>query len=177
MINYSSVFLVALALSMDAFSVAVTLGINCSELKKKLVFISLVGACHFIFPFGGMMLGQTVLKNIIVNGERILGLILLILAVEMIYEFFHKEENLKFTYPSLILLVISVSMDSFMTGIGLYSMNVNIASTLIIFSLTSMFFSTLGICLGKVFNRLIGKYSEIIGILILVSLGVKYLFF
>lgn len=177
MINYSSIFLVALALSMDAFSVAITIGINCSELRKKLLFICLVGLCHFVFPWAGMLFGQTFLKSIVINGERILGIILLILALEMIYEYFHKEGNLCFTYPNLFLLIISVSMDSFMTGIGLYSMSGKVYSILTIFSLTSMLFSTLGIFLGNIFNKLIGKYSEVIGILILVSLGVKYFFF
>lgn len=177
MINYGSIFLVAFALSMDAFSVAITIGINCTELKKKLLFISLVGLCHFVFPWLGMILGQTFLRSFVINGEKILGIILLILAIEMIYEYFHKEGDLCFTYPSLLLLVISVSMDSFMTGIGLYSMEGNVYSILIIFSLTSMAFSILGIFLGKMFNKLIGEYSEVIGILILVFLGVKYFFF
>ena len=35
MINFGSIFLVALALSMDAFSVAISLGINSQEFKKK----------------------------------------------------------------------------------------------------------------------------------------------
>ena len=177
MINYGSIFLVALALSMDAFSVAITIGINCQELKKKLYFVSFVGICHFVFPWAGMYLGQTFLSDLVLNGEKILGIILLILAVEMIYEHFHKEGELSFNYLSLLLLVISVSMDSFMTGIGLYSIRANIFSVLLMFSLASMIFSFLGLFLGNIFNKVIDKYSEVIGIIILLLLGVKYLLF
>lgn len=177
MINYSSIFLVAIALSMDAFSVAITLGINCESFKKKIIFIGLVGLCHFIFPWLGMYLGQTFLKNFILNSENILGIILLILAIEMIYEYFHEEGEISFSYKSLLLLVISVSLDSFMTGIGLYSITTKVYYVLIIFSLTSMLFTFFGIFLGKTLNKLIGKYSEIIGIIILFFLGVKYFLF
>lgn len=177
MINYSSIFLVAIALSMDAFSVAITLGINCEIFKKKIMFISFVGLCHFVFPWLGMNLGQTFLKNFIINGEKILGIILLILAIEMIYEYFHKDGEISFSYKSLLLLVISVSLDSFMTGIGLYSFTANVFPVLIIFSLTSMVFTFFGIFLGKTLIKLIGKYSEIMGIIILLLLGVKYFLF
>lgn len=176
MINYSSIFLMALALSMDAFSVAISIGINSLEVNKKILFIILVGLCHFIFPGLGMFLGHTFFTKIIIDGEKILGIILLTLAIEMIYEKFHKDGNFRLTYPSLLLLVFSVSLDSFMTGIGLYSIKKNIYIVLSLFSITSMLFSSIGIFLGKVVNQIIGKYSEIIGILILVVLGVKYLF-
>ena len=177
MINFGSIFLVALALSMDAFSVAISLGINSQEFKKKLLFILLVGCCHYLFPWIGINLGKTFLDSFILNGEKVLGIILIILSIEMIYEYFHYDGEINFTYKSIILMAISVSIDSFMTGIGLYSLQTNIYIILLIFSITSMFFSLLGILLGKWFNKIAGRYSEVIGILILIIIGVKYCLF
>lgn len=175
MINFSSIFLVAIALSMDALSVAISIGINSNEFKKKVLFITLVGVCHFILPWLGMTLGKTVLDTFILNGEKILGIILIILAIEMIYEHFKHDGKLNFSYGNIILIALSVSIDSFMTGIGLYS--IKTTSILVTFSLTSMSFTIIGIILGKWIHKYTGKYSEIIGILILVILGVKYLVF
>ena len=95
----------------------------------------------------------------------------------MIYEYFHYDGEINFTYKSIILMAISVSIDSFMTGIGLYSLQTYIYIILLIFSITSMFFSLLGILLGKWFNKIAGRYSEVISILILIILGVKYCLF
>lgn len=178
MINYSSIFLVAIALSMDAFSVAITIGINNHSLKRKLAFIIGVCLCHYVFPWLGMQLGQTFLVNFIINSSKILGIILLFLAAQMIHERFSEcDKEIKSSFLSLVLLIISVSLDSFMTGIGLYEFSSSAYLILLIFSLTSMFFSGLGIFLGKLFNKIIGKYSELIGIGILIILGVKFLLF
>lgn len=176
MINYSSIFLVAVALSMDAFSVAITIGINNQSLNRKFAFILGVGMCHYLFPWFGMKLGQTFLVNFVLNSSKILGVILLFLAAQMVHEiFFESDKEIKTSFISLILLIISVSLDSFMTGIGLYGFSSS--AYLIMFSLTSMFFSTIGIFVGNLFSKLIGKYSELVGIGILIILGVKFLLF
>ena len=177
MINFSSIFLVAVALSMDALSVAISIGINSNEFKKKLLFALLVGFFHFIFPWLGINLGKTVLDSFILNGEKILGIILIVLAIEMIYEQFKHDNKFQVSYINIIIMALSVSIDSFMTGIGLYSLETHIIKVLIIFSITSMAFTVLGIFLGKWINKYAGKYSEIIGIFILIILGVKYCLF
>ncbi len=176
MINYSSIFLVAVALSMDAFSIAITIGINNISYKRKIMFILGVGLCHYLLPWLGMKLGQTFFVTFILNSTKILGIILLFLAAQMVYErFFESDKEIKTSFFSLLLLIISVSLDSFMTGIGLYEF-LGSHLILITFSATSMLFSFLGIVLGKLFNKIIGKYSELIGIAILMLVGVKFLF-
>ena len=177
MINFYSIILVAIALSMDALSVAICIGINSKEFRKKILFIFLVGICHYLFPALGISLGKTFLNNLILNGEKVLGLILIILAIEMIFNFLHQEEKPKFTFKSILLMAISVSIDSFMTGIGLYSINDRRPIILLIFSISSMIFSLIGIILGKWINKIAGKYSDIMGIIILLVLGVKYCLF
>lgn len=177
MINFNSIFLVAVALSMDALSIAISIGINSTEFRKKLLFTILVGACHFILPWLGINLGKTLLDSFILNGEKILGVILIILAIEMIYEQFDHNSKIHFSYINIIIIALSVSIDSFMTGIGLYSLKIHILKVLTTFSITSMTFTTLGLILGKWINKYAGKYSEIIGIFILIILGVKYCLF
>lgn len=178
MINYATIFLIAIALSMDAFSIALTIGINNKSMKKQLLFILGVGLCHFFFPLIGIKLGQTILVNFIINSSKILGIILLFLASQMIFEkYSSKAKVINYSYTSLALLIISVSLDSLLTGIGLYQSINSYFLILIIFSITSSVFSASGIFLGKQFSKLIGKYSELIGIIILIVLGVKFLLF
>lgn len=175
MINFWTIFLVALALSMDALSVAISLGINCVSFKKSIFFITLVGFFHFILPYLGMILGKSFLLNIILNSEKILGLILILLAFEMVYNYFHNEEKNTYSSINIVFLALTVSLDSFMTGIGLYNVKHNLSLILGTFSITSALFSIIGIFLGDFLNKHIGKYSELIGIIILFALGVKFL--
>lgn len=176
MINFWSIFLVAVALSMDAFSLAIGIGINSNNNKKKTLFILLVGICHYFFPWFGIKLGKTFFSTFVLNSEKVLGVILILLAIDMIYEYFTKKDEFHLSYLSIIIMAFSVSIDSFMTGIGLFSLN-DFFATLITFSLTSMTFTFLGIYLGQLVNKIMGKYSDKLGIIILLVLGVKYLLF
>ena len=87
------VIIIAISLSMDAFSLALaygTLNIN----KKDIYKLSLVvGIYHFIMPLLGLFLGNIILKYVS-NPDIIVFLILFIIGIEMIYETF-KEEDIK----------------------------------------------------------------------------------
>ena len=50
-------------------------------LIKYLLFILLFGFCHYLFPWIGINLGKTFLDSFILNGEKVLGIILIILSL------------------------------------------------------------------------------------------------
>ena len=52
------IVLTALALSMDAFSLAIIYGINQIRLKQAIILSVLVGINHFLFPILGNMLSN-----------------------------------------------------------------------------------------------------------------------
>lgn len=169
------VIIIAISLSMDAFSLALAYGtLNLN--KKNIYKLSLtVGVYHFIMPLLGLFLGSIILKYIN-NPNIIVFIILFIIGIQMIYETF-KEEDIKniVCFKQMLLFGLAVSVDSFSVGIGLNVINKNYLYCSTIFSLFSLTFTYLGLILGKKINNIIGKTSTIIGGLILIIIAFMYL--
>ena len=169
------VIIIAISLSMDAFSLALAYGtLNLN--KKDIYKLSLtVGVYHFIMPLLGLFLGNIILKYIN-NTNIIVFIILFIIGIQMIYETF-KEEDIKniVSFKQMLLFGLAVSVDSFSVGIGLNVISKNYLYCSTIFSLFSLSFTYLGLILGKKINNIIGKTSTIIGGLILIIIAFMYL--
>lgn len=170
------VIIIAISLSMDAFSLALAYGtLNLN--KKDIYKLSLtVGIYHFIMPLLGLFLGNIILKYIN-NPKIIVFIILFIIGIQMIYETF-KEEDIKniVNFRQILLFGLAVSIDSFSVGIGLNIISKNYLYCSTIFSLFSLSFTYLGLTIGKKINNIIGKTSTIIGGLILIIIAFVYLF-
>lgn len=115
-----TIFLIAVSLSMDAFSLALIYGTQGITKKDKLLLSLIVGVYHFIMPLIGVIIGNLITSKILINTNILVGIILSLIAVEMIISSF-KETNNKFllTFPSYLIFGLSVSIDSLTTGIGL----------------------------------------------------------
>lgn len=167
-----SILLVAIALSMDTFSVSLSLGTANIEIKKGILLSIITGIMHFIMPLLGMVIGTFLLEFLPFEHDFFLGMIFLILGIKMIYDLFiEKEENINLNFLGIILFSISVSFDAFTTGIGLPVITNKIFMAILIFMIVSYLFTMLGIILGKFVNQKIGKISSIIGIIILLTMS------
>ncbi len=169
------VIIIAISLSMDAFSLALAYGtLNLN--KKDIYKLSLVvGFYHFFMPLLGLFFGNIILKYVS-NPNFLVFVILFIIGIEMIYETF-KEEDIKniVSFRQILLFGLAVSIDSFSVGIGLNIISNNYLFCSIIFSLFSATFTYLGLILGKKISNIIGKTSTIIGGLILIIIAFMYL--
>lgn len=170
------ILMIAVSLSMDAFSLSLaygTLGITKKEISK-LSFI--VGLYHFFMPLFGYYLGRILLNIIPINPDFIVFTVLSFVGIEMIVESV-KDENIakKNNFIDLLLFGLAVSMDSFSIGIGLNAISHKKILCALTFSLTSSLFTYLGLDLGKKINQLIGKISTTIGGIILIIIGIIYL--
>ena len=76
----------------------------------------------------------------------------------------------------LLTFGLAVSIDSFSVGIGLKTISNNFLLCSISFSLSSFIFTYLGLILGKKINQLIGKVSTLLGGIVLILIGIVYLF-
>ncbi|MBQ9834411.1 MAG: manganese efflux pump [Bacilli bacterium] len=174
----SLIFSIAVALSLDAFSVSLSLGTFEKNYKNYLKFALTVGIFHFIMPFLGSFTNHLLLRNLVINGNKLMGLILIVLAIQMLIELIrNKEEVFKLDFKEMLLLALSVSLDSYFTGIGLKSITNNLLLSFIIFSVVSSIFTFMGCVLGKFGKKYLGHYANGLAILLLLILGVKYLLF
>ncbi len=172
-----SLFLIALALSMDTFSLSLGLGTNNLSNKKILTFSLIVGIMHFFMPLLGFAIGSKIITIFMINASFLLGMILLYLGITMFIDLFKKEEKiLNFNLFNMFLFAIGVSLDSFSTGFGLSAITENLLLAVLIFSVVSFSFTFMGLIIGKYANKLLGIYATIIGIIILIILGFYHIF-
>lgn len=170
-------FFMAIALSMDAFSLAIAYGTTHIPIRKKIILSLMVGIFHFIMPQLGAYLGTELLLNYIAKANYLVGIIFLILGIEMVIS---KDEECQGTITnifSILLFSLTVSIDSFSVGIALSLTSKTIILACIIFAITSMSFTFIGINLGNKLAEKFEKKSKYLGIIILILLGIKYLLF
>lgn len=170
------VLIIAISLSMDAFSLSLaygTLGIH----KKQIYLLSIiVGLFHFFMPQIGLFIGNNFFNIVKINPQIITFLILTIIGLEMIYETFKEKEDKKLIkIRDLILFAFAVSIDSFSVGLTLTTINQNYILSSLIFALTSATFTFLGLKLGNKIKALIGKLSTVLGGTALIIIGIVYI--
>ena len=170
------IFIIALTLSMDAFSLALIYGtLNLPYKMHKLMSI-MVGIFHFFMPILGYQVGELILKMLRVDPDILVGIIFIILGMEMLISLKHEEKvKLLTNFFSVILFALTVSIDSFSVGISFGVTNTNILFSCMVFALVSGIFTFIGVKLGKKLSDKFGKISTLIGAIILLILGIKYL--
>ena len=174
--NLISIFLIGIALSMDTFSLSLSLGTFNVTNKKALKLSFLVGIMHFIMPFLGMLIGGKLTQILELKSDILLGFILIIIAIEMLIDIIKgEEEKFNLTLAGMFLFALGVSIDSFSVGLGLKAITSNIYLAMIIFSLCSFTFTFMGTLIGKYASKILGVYANIIGIIILFILGFMHL--
>lgn len=162
---------------MDAFSLSLLYGTEGINKKDKILLSLIVGIYHFIMPLVGLTIGSFITSKLIINTNILVGIILSLISIEMmISSFKNKEEKFLISIPGFLLFGLSVSIDSLTTGIGLPAITSKHILSSIIFSITSLMFTFLGLNLGNLLNQKYGKISTLIGGLILLIIGIIYIF-
>nr|WP_279325996.1 sporulation membrane protein YtaF [Bacillus sp. FJAT-47783] len=92
MIQYTSLILLALAVSLDSFSVGLTYGLRTLKIPFKSIVV--IACCSAITLLAAMMVGQ-LLQNMLpaVLTERLGGFILILIGAWVLYQFFQSNEQ------------------------------------------------------------------------------------
>lgn len=167
-----SLFFIGISLSMDAFSISLSIGMNTYLKRKIIYFCILVGILHFFMPIFGFFIRNNIFSFIIIESKILLSIILFFIALDMLISFKNKKNPIISTnYLTLSILALIVSLDSFATGLGLNAITNNCLFAGFIFSLCSFSISFLGTILGKQSKNITGKYSNLIGCIILLIIS------
>lgn len=166
-------FFMGIGLSMDAFSLSLSLG-TTNPNKNSIIKTSItIGIFHFFMPIIGYIIG--LYFNTKINTPNILTAIIFIILSYEIYRNRNKEENSLLTNINILLISLSVSIDSLSVGIALGLNNEFIYLASIIFSIISSLFTYIGLILGKKLNSKYKTISTYIGIILLLIVALKYL--
>lgn len=179
-----SLLLIGLALSLDAFGVALSIGLNRKvRLDNKVIFSISFGFFQFLFSLIGSYAGVLFNKYIAAVPEIIGGIVIVIVGILMIKEGLEeKEECLLFTPKMYIVLGISVSIDAMVLGFTVLSdmgSNLLIMNYTLVIGLITLIITGIAFIISRFLNKIaiISRYADYIGGIILVIFGIKMIFF
>ncbi len=174
-----SVWVMALALSMDAFSVSLSFGMQNLRLKRIAMIGFIIGALHVVLPLIGMFIGHFVSEQITFITELTSGFIFIALGTHM---FFSAMQEKSYNAPppqgwTIFVVAFFVSIDSFPAGFSIGVMDVGPFMIMITFGCCSMVMAWIGMLLGKKVRATTGRYSEMLGGVIMYFIGLAFIFY
>lgn len=173
-----TIFIMAIALGMDAFSLGIGLGMRGIRLLDILKISLVIAFFHMLMPLMGMFAGHYV--STLLNGvaTAVGGGLLIVLGTHMIYSALKGEDYQAFdhrTFWGILVFALSVSIDSFSVGISLGLFASDILMTVLMFGAFGGVMSILGLLVGRRMGRWVGEYGEAFGGVILLVFGIKFL--
>ena len=178
-------FIIAVGLSMDAFSVAICKGLSTGQLKKKhyLVTGAWFGGFQALMPAIGYLLGSTFSEKINAYDHWIAFILLVLIGANMLREAFSTEEEDEseksgnsFGFKSMLLLALATSIDALAVGVSFALLEgVNILAAVLFIGAVTFILSAVGLKVGNAFGLKYKKKAEIVGGLILIVMGAKIL--
>lgn len=168
--------LLAFAVGMDAFSVSLSVGLMRIRLRYLLIYLFLVGAFHVAMPFLGMLVGHLLSHKLGMIAQIIAGWMLIMIGTQMAIATFLEKNTLKrINFLGILTLAFTVSLDSFSVGmsIGLIMFSFNQFAVICLFGIVSALLATIGVVLARKGKVFLGKYSEAIGGLVLIVIGLQ----
>ena len=170
----------ALALSMDAFAVAVCKGLATDKVRPKHMLITgaWFGGFQALMPLIGYLLGQT-FKGLITPVDHWITFILLgIIGFNMLKEALECDEDADASlgFKIMLTMALATSIDALAVGIGfalLPSLNIWFAIGAI--GVITFTLSAIGIKIGSVFGAKWRSPAELVGGLVLICIGLKIL--
>ena len=173
------VLILAIALSMDAFAVAVGLGAKQNAPKLPLRAGIYFGVFQALMPFIGYLGGKSVLGWVQAYTHWIAFGLLVVIGVKMMIEGLSEgveEAIAKVTHKMMLMLAIATSIDAMAAGFSLTLLNASPYVACVTIGLVTFGFSAAGVLVGRRSGTWLEGKAELFGGLVLVLMGFKFLF-
>jgi manganese efflux pump family protein len=173
--EWITLFMMAFALGMDAFSIGLGMGMIRLRLKQFLYIGFMVGLFHVWMPLLGIMAGKFLSQKFGTFATFVGGGLLIVLGLQMIFSSFLDNDELRVTPKGvgILLFALSVSLDSFSVGLTLGIFGARTIIAIAGFGIMAMVLTWSGLLIGRNVQKWIGNYSEALGGSILFAFGIK----
>lgn len=155
--NIIDIFLIGVALSMDAFAVSICKGLSVKKVSAKHVLTVGVyfGGFQALMPTLGFLLGYKFESFITSIDHWIAFILLALIGGNMIREALGKDdehENDDFSVKAMLPLAVATSIDALAVGISFAFLGVDIVQAALLIGATTFVLSGVGIYVGNVFG-------------------------
>ncbi len=179
--QFITFLLIGVGLSFDSFAVSVSCGLMKQEIKFKQAVLVAGSLAFFqaMFPVIGWFFGKTIHDLISSIDHWIAFGLLSVVGVKMVIEGIKPEGVLKKFDPLklrvLIGLSVATSIDALVVGLSYGFLEVPILLPIIVIGSVTFIASMLGMLFGKNIPAKRSHQSIILGGIILIAMGVKFL--
>lgn len=200
--NLLELFLIAIGLSMDAFTVALCSGLTMRRvtIKKSLIVGLYFGAFQALMPLTGYLLGTQFDDKIVAYDHWIAFVLLGIIGGKMLVDSFKNEgcsdrvcpnekcmdrecpggerperQEASLKPAAMLPLAIATSIDALAVGVSFAFLNVNIVPAVLSIGIITLVLSMIGVKVGNIFGVKFKSKAELTGGIILILMGLKIL--
>lgn len=178
--SFFDLFLIALALSMDAFAVAICKGLSVKKVGAKHILTVGIyfGGFQALMPLIGFLLGFKFERFIVSVDHWIAFVLLAVIGGGMIREALaggEDEANDSFSFRTMLPLALATSIDALAVGISFAFLGVDIVAAAVLIGVTTFVLSGAGVVVGNVFGAKYKSKAELAGGIVLILIGLKIL--
>lgn len=186
--DFLTILLTAVALSMDAFAVSVCKGLSLKKvcLKSAGIVGLWFGGFQALMPLIGYFVGVQFRSIVDAYTHWIAFALLAIIGINMIREALSEEEDQEtacacgaLSAKAMFPMAVATSIDALAVGVsfamGEAGEGMNIFAAVAMIGVITCLLSMIGVKMGSIFGAKYEKKAEILGGVILILLGVKIL--
>ena len=180
--SFVEILLIAVGLSMDAFSVSICKGLATSRFSWRTALSCGLwfGFFQALMPVIGYFLGAQFQEYIEAYDHWIAFGLLFLIGANMIREAVSKgtengEVRTENSHFDMLVLAVATSIDALAVGVSFACIQVRLWSSVLLIGLTTFLFSILGVRIGNVFGSKYEKPAGVAGGIILILIGLKVL--
>lgn len=176
-----SLIVVALALSMDNFAIALAVGASQTASAKAAAIVRwplIFGGCSFVAPLLGWLLGSQIVAVLRGYSSVVVFATLAFVGLRMLWSAWNSTNDGSLSAASLAAALgigVATSVDSLAVGFGLAMINVNIVQAAAIIGSVTAVATLAGVLLGGPIGRRLGAGSRVFAGLVLVIVGLRAL--
>jgi putative Mn2+ efflux pump MntP len=181
-VSFSSLALIALGVSADAFAVALGRGLHMRRFDYRSAALVAVtfGVFQGAMPLIGWLLASAFAREIVAVDHWIAFGLLALVGGKMLYEAFSADEDdepdiERIHLRQLLVLALATSIDALAVGISFAFLEVSILGAAGLIALVTLVVSFLGVVLGHRAGARLGRPAEVVGGVILILIGVSIL--
>lgn len=191
--DFVSLFLIAVGVSMDAFSVAICKGLSMQRATAgRCSVVGLwFGGFQALMPVVGYFVGVNFRDTIVSVDHWIAIALLALIGVNMIREAVGKDnenegadcgcgcgresESEELSARKMFPMAVATSIDALAVGVSFAFLNVNIWTSAAAIGVTTFVLSFVGVKVGNIFGAKYKSKAELAGGIILILIGLKIL--
>lgn len=173
-------FFIALALSCDALSAAIVLGLKPFSLKQKLLFALLTALIAISFTTVGFYAGEYIVRHFAFIDHWIAFFLLFSIALHMLYEAYSERRDgsrndRSHKYKKLFVVAIATNIDAIGVGMSLRILHKPMDIYLGSIFVTTFFAICLGVKLSSYIKQSKTYLFQYLGAVVLMALAIKML--